>query len=447
MYHCRPNWIFAVLLVSSCFRAFGQTTNAGSNPLNGRENNPYSRYGIGELRNGNNVALRGMGNITSAWANQYLLNTDNPASYSFLRRTTFEVGASGTTRTTHGTLNGSDISYRTGSVSVAYMNLGVPVGKNGGLCLGFRPYSTAYSRLEDTISFYTPIVSPIGRTVRSYLSRGGMNYAFIGGAAKYKGLSLGVNAGYVFGNFSRSDVLIPRDSFAVNDAFYTQFVTNNRVGGILWKAGLQYEIKIDSLHMLRLGGTLSLGQDMKEVFSEQRLSAYAFQDTVIRDTAYDSGERSGTLTLPLTYSAGFVFTRPGKWSVGADYTATQWSQFKSELSPTMMTGIAASSYRMSLGGEYTPGAETSRRYLSRATYRLGGYFGNDYLQLQNTQLSYFAITGGLSLPFRRSLSQLHAAVDIGRLGTTDNGLLRQNFVKLSLGISLSDLWFIRRYEQ
>lgn len=443
MYHCRLNQVFTFLLVLSCLRAFGQTTTSGSNPLNGRENNPYSKYGIGELRNGNNAALRGMGNITSAYANPYVANTDNPASYASLRRTTFEVGATGTNRTIHGTINNTDVSYRSGGVSVAYMNLAMPVGKNGGLCFGFRPYSATYSRLEDTLHPGTNPPSPIDTIIRSYLANGGLNYAFIGGSAKYKGLSIGINAGYLFGKFNNSDVVIPKSDFAVNNAFYSQFVTNNRIGGILWKAGLQYEIKVDSLHLLRIGGTLTLGQQMNEHFQEQHLAAYSFGDTVIRDTSYSSGELKGKLNLPLSYSGGIIFTRPGKWSVGVDYSATQWSGFSSQYAPGMNVGIAASSYKAGIGGEYTPAAENSRRYLSRATYRLGASIGNDYLQLATVQLPFYNVTAGFSMPFRRSLSQLHAAVEVGALGTTNNGLMRQNYVRVTVGLSLNDLWFIR----
>lgn len=443
MYHCRPKQVITFLLALSCFRVFGQTTTSGSNPLNGRENNPYSRYGIGELRNGNNTVLRGMGSITSAYANPFSVNTDNPASYASLKRTTFEVGATGTNRNIHGTINGTDASYRTGSASVAYMNLGLPVGKNAGLCIGFRPYSTAYSRLEDTLSATTTPSSPIDTVIRSYLANGGLNYAFIGGSAKYKGFSLGVNFGYLFGKFNNSNVLIPASYYSINNAFYSQFVSNNRIGGILWKAGLQYEFKVDSLHMLRVGGTVSLGQQMTEHYQEQHLAAYSFGDTVIRDTSFNSGELKGKLTLPLSYSGGIMYMRPGRWSVGIDYSATDWSSFSSQSSGTMNIGIASTSYKMGIGGEYTPGAENSRRYLSRATYRLGASLGNDYLQLSGLQLPFYNVTAGFSLPFRRSLSQLHTAVEVGALGTKDNGLVKQNFVRITVGLSLNDLWFIR----
>jgi hypothetical protein len=183
---------------------------------------------------------------------------------------------------------------------------------------------------------------------------------------------------------------------------------------------------------------------LKQHFSEYHIAYYNFTDTVTRDTSYNLPETEGRLTMPLSYSVGIMLTRDNKWGVGVDYKATKWSEFKSDLNSYMNTGIAASSYRISVGGEYTPDAENLRHYLSRGTYRLGAYYGTDYLQLQNTSLPYYGITAGASLPFRRTLSQVHAAIDVGVLGTTENNLNRHNYVRFTLGISLNDLWFVKR---
>src|SRR5271165_4136874 len=95
MFHTRVRCLLIVLFSFVCFKAVAQTTaSSGSNtsaPLTENENNPYNKYGIGSLWNGNNVVLQGMANITSAFEDPYEANTDNPASYSFLKRTTYEV--------------------------------------------------------------------------------------------------------------------------------------------------------------------------------------------------------------------------------------------------------------------------------------------------------------------------------------------------------------------
>jgi hypothetical protein len=444
MYHRRAKSLLTVLLTGLCIKVFAQTNGSGSNPINGKENNPYSKYGLGELSNGNNTVLRGMGNITSAYANPYQANTDNPASYSYLKRTTFEVGAQASGRTIHGKLDGADVSYKSGTASVAYMNLAFPVSKNAGMILGFRPYAHTFYRLEDTLTTTTVPASPIGSVIRRYEGQGGLNDAFLGGSFKFKGLSLGINAGYLFGTTQQTDVLLPFDTLTINNAFSSEFTKRSRIGGLHWKGGLMYEAKLDSTHVLRVGGTVGMSQKVNEHYSEYHLARYYYGDTIIRDTNYNVAETKGKLTLPLTYSIGVMLSRTGKWGVGLDYTATQWNLFSSELNTSMNAGIASSSYKASLGGEYTPDAGNIKKYLSRATYRLGAYYGTDYLQLQSQTLPYYGITAGFSLPFKRSLSEIHAAIDGGVLGTTNNGLTRQNYIRVTLGLTFNDLWFIKR---
>lgn len=445
MFHCHAKSLLLVLFVFSGNVIFAQTTAAGSNPSNGRENNPYSKYGIGELVNGNNAVLRGMGNITSAYANPYKVNTDNPASYSFLERTTFEVGAVASTRTVHGLMNGVDQSYKTGTATLAYLNMAVPINKRGGLNFGFRPQTHVYYSLSDTMRTTSTPPSPIGDVERRYNGEGALNYAFLGGSARYKGLSLGFNAGYLFGTIRNSSYLAPFDTSSLYDnSFRAEFSNYSRIGGIQWKGGLQYETRLDSTHTLRFGGTVSMGQKVTQHFSEFHISSYYFGDTITRDTSVNINEQKGKITLPLSYSIGVMLARNNKWAIGIDYAATQWSDFKSDLSAGLTTGIAGSAYRLSAGGELTPDADNIKRYLSRATYRIGAYYGTDYLQLKGQALPYYGITAGVSLPFKRSLSQLHAAVDAGVLGTTNNGLNRHNYVRFTLGISMNDLWFVKR---
>lgn len=445
MCHCRNKFLLLFLLVLIGYNAVAQT-GSFSDPHNGKENNPYSKYGLGELRNGNIGLLRGMADITSAYYSPYQINSDNPASYSFLERTTFEVGMNAATRSVNGFINGTDQSYRTGTASVAYLSFAVPINKNGGFTFGFKPVSSIYYSLADSINTANG-TSPIGMVIKAYEGSGALNYAYMGGSAKYKGLSIGFNAGYLFGNVDHNAYVVPRDTLSTNRAFNNYFLNNTRIGGVYWKGGLLYELKVDSLHMLRFGATITLGQNVKEHYSSFAYSWFNFGDTTIRDTAYSFPEQTGDLTLPMSYSAGIMFTRPGKWGAGIDYTATQWSDFKSQLNPNLTNNIGTESYKLSLGGEYTPDATNMRNVLSRTTYRMGTYYGTDYLKIGGTALQYYGLTAGFSMPFKRSLSQIHAAIDAGQFGTTENNLTKHNYLRFTFGVSLNDLWFIKRKEQ
>jgi hypothetical protein len=429
-------YLVAVLFIFSGSLALAQTSGS-SNPLNGRENDPYSKYGIGDFINGNNTVLRGMGNATSAYANPYQVNTDNPASYSFLQRTTFEMGATASTRTINGTLDGAATAYTTGTATLSYLNIGIPVSKHAGMCLGFRPYTRTFYQMHDS----TP-GTPIGEVVNLFSGEGSLNYGFIGGAANWKGFSLGFNFGYLFGTTRNTTAVVPIDTNITNRAFTAEYTNYTRVGGLYWKGGAMYQHKLDSNYSFRIGGTVTLGQNVTERLNALQMSSYALGDTIVRDTVDYLGEQRGRLHLPLSYSIGIMLVRNDKWGLTADYSATQWSGFNSTPDTAMNYGIAKMSNKISFGAEYTPNINDIRNYWAKVTYRLGAYYGTNYLNLNNTALPFYGITAGASLPFRRSLSHMHFAFDVGRLGTTANNLLQETYVRFTIGFSFNDRWFI-----
>ncbi len=427
--------LLVVLFLFATSSLFAQTSST-SNPLANRENNPYSKYGIGELQNGNSTVLKGMGNITSAFENPYEINSDNPASYSFLKRTTYEVGMTASTRN----VNGGGSSYTTGTATLSYLTIAMPINKNAGLCFGFKPYTHSFYSLVDTIFSG----SPLGETVRSYNGDGGLNYAYIGAAYQYKGFSIGANVGYMFGTVNSTTQVASIDTVLTNRSYTANFSNYTRVGGIYWKGGAMWEHNLDSNYTLRIGGTVTLTQNITERLDAYQESVYNFGDTIVNDTSSYSGESRGKLKLPMSYSIGAMLVKNGNWSIGVDYTATKWSGFNSAPNVTMNDFVAKSSYKASIGGEYTPDANNIRNYYSRITYRFGLYYGTDYLTFQNTQLPLYGLTLGASLPFRRSFSHLHTSLDIGRIGTNTNNLIQETYVRFSLGMSFNDLWFVKR---
>ncbi len=436
MCHSHAKIALVGLFILGGINAVAQTSTV-SNPTNGRENIPYSKFGIGELSDGNSAALRGMSNITSAYSHPFQINTDNPASYASLQRTTFEVGGFGSSKS----LTGGGFTYSTGTASLAYLSIGVPVGKNAGLCFGFRPYSHSYYSLVDTLLSSS---TTIGRVERGYNGEGGLNYGFIGAAARKKGFSVGFNFGYLFGNYTNITSASPLDTTGVFTAVYANY---KRIGGIYWKGGAAYEAKLDTFHTLRIGGTVSINQNLTQRVNAYNISTYNFGDTIVNDTSRYAGEQTGKMKMPLSYSIGAILSKNDKWSIGVDYSATQWSNFSSKPDSSMNINVGDMSYKMSLGGELTPDITNIRNYFARVTYRMGVYYGSDYLRISDQGMPFYGITAGASFPFRKSLSRIHTAIDFGRLGTTTNNLIQQNYVKFTVGISFNDKWFIpRKYE-
>lgn len=389
------------------------------------ENSPYSRFGIGEFRNGINPLLKSMGNITSAYNDPFAVNADNPASYASLLLTTYEGSLVANTRTIH---SGNE-KFRSGMATINHLSIGIPMGKYAGMSLGYRPVTNIFYRLSDTT-----IIPGYGNTVRTFVGDGSLNYAFLGLAGKYKGLSLGANFGYMFGSTVYASLLESIDTVSVNDARFSKVL---RTGGIYWKAGAQYEAKLKKGLFLRSGVTFTANQGLNTTLDEYWVS-YNFSGG---DTSYSNLGQEGILTMPLMYSAGIHLADSNKWMVGVDFSGMSWTNY-SGFGRT--DSVADMSYRVGVGGEYTPDVSSLRKYFNRVTYRLGFYYGQDYVYLRNTPINYYAVTFGFGLPFKRYTDRVNTAFEIGQRGTEANGLFKEAFFRFTVGISLNDRWFIKR---
>jgi hypothetical protein len=99
--------------------------------------------------------------------------------------------------------------------------------------------------------------------------------------------------------------------------------------------------------------------------------------------------------------------------------------------------------RLSVGGFYIPKYNSFTSYVSRMTYRVGACFEKTGLVLNNQPIEDFGITFGLGFPLG-GLSKINIGVELGQLGTLDDGLIKENYANIMLGFSLSDIWFIKR---
>jgi hypothetical protein len=404
---------------------------AASAQNSNKENAPYSRYGIGEMAYGSNALLRGLGNASTAYKSTTAINSDNPATYSSLKFTTYEAGLMGATRN----LKTGGNSYSTGSASLAYLNIGIPLGKYGGMALGLRPQSKVFYHNTDTVN-----INGIGNVVEDYSGDGGLNFAYLGLSGKYKGFSLGVNAGYMFGTIeNKAGIINYRDTVRVLNSSFAQYT---KIGGIYWKAGAQYETALNKKTFLRFGATASVSQNLNA--DRENLATSVRKIGTVTDTSYVSSNLSGKIVLPLSYSFGAQIGGE-KWSAIVDYSVTAWSQFRNY---GLTDSLVDNASRFSAGFEYTPNPTSVYKYLSRVTYRVGFYYGTDHVKLRNNEIKSYAVTAGASLPFRRTPDRVHLAAEYGKRGTVSNGLIEEGFFKFTLGISLNatgnDSWFKKR---
>ena len=97
-----------------------------------------------------------------------------------------------------------------------------------------------------------------------------------------------------------------------------------------------------------------------------------------------------------------------------------------------------------LGGFVIPRYNSFNSYWKRIVYRAGVRFENTGLELKGESINEFGISFGVGLPVGDMFSNANIGFEYGSTGTTNAGLVKENFFNFSLSLSLNDRWFRKR---
>ena len=66
------------------------------------------------------------------------------------------------------------------------------------------------------------------------------------------------------------------------------------------------------------------------------------------------------------------------------------------------------------------------------------------LIFNNKSINDLGATIGLGLPVPGAFSNINVGFEYGQRGTTNAGLVQENYANFSIGLSLNDKWFVKR---
>ncbi len=148
-------------------------------------------------------------------------------------------------------------------------------------------------------------------------------------------------------------------------------------------------------------------------------------------------------TFPSQFTVGAGIGAPKHWALGVEYTNQKTSNFTNRsFNIDNITYENASKFR--LGGYYIPNYNSFGNYFKRVVYRAGARFEQTGLNVNGQDINEFGISFGLGLPVGRLFSNANLGFEIGRRGTTDFGLIQENFFNTFISFSLNDRWFEKR---
>ena len=386
---------------------------------------PYSFFGIGSLNFKGTVENKSMGGI-SVFSDSIHLNIQNPAGLAELGLVNYTLG--GTYKLTNQKTNTQEQQQSTSSFD--YLAVGIPMGKLVA-SFGLIPFSSVGYDLENVSDDVTT----------RFTGEGGLNKAFLTFAYRVTpNFSLGVDTNYNFGN-------IQNIAFSQQDGLELGSRETNRSDllGFSFNFGARYKAKVTK--DLELQTSIAYTPETNFKSENSRQSATIFElpsgSQVVREEIEVPVEDTD-FTFPSQLTLGAGIGKSKKWFVGLEYANQKTSNFTNRtFDLDNVTFTDASKFR--IGGFYIPNYSSLTSYYKRIVYRVGVRFEETGINVNEQDIKEFGISFGVGLPVGRLFSNVNLGFELGRRGTTDFGLIQENFFNTTLSLSFNDKWFNKRY--
>lgn len=405
--------ILAALMVIGAASGLRADETAGASP--------YSMLGYGRLNDHISASQRAMGGIGYALRSKRQVNVKNPASYAAIDTMTFlfDIGAN----IGAGRFSDTGQSFQKTLGGLDYITMQVPIGKWMGASVGLLPYSSTGYRFGTLI--------PDGQV--NYEGSGGVSEAYLGWAARpVKGLSVGFNAGLLFGNIV-NDTYVYADNGAA--ALYERIL---HVRDFNLGLGVQYGMTFNRIHTVTLGLTYTLGHKLHGQGYGTKYDISSDSGSSVDTIGYTS--LASRFALPATIGAGIAYQWDRRLTVGADFTYQAWHKAKFLGIENFSDPQAFNNrYTIAAGAEYTP--EVRGNYFKRMSYRIGARYGRDYVMVGPNAVKEFGLSCGFGFP-----TPMRTAVNLGfeytHRNTSPAATVAENYFMVSLGIALNEVWFV-----
>ena len=391
---------------------------------------PYSATGLGERNFNGTQATRHMGGL-DVYTDSIHANLNNPASYGFLKVTTYSVGV----HYKNTNLASSTESQNRDNASLDYLAISIPAGKFG-FGFGIIPHTSVGYQIEGQ----SPNASGIN-TLNRYEGEGGINQTYFSvGIPLSSFLAIGASAQYNFGN------LFYRTGQYAEGVDNGTFLTNeSSVSGLNYQFSIQSNIPIKKKYLLQ--GMVSFQPEAKlnsindRIFYTQSISTQTIVDfQEINLTS--QGLKETDLEASAVTKFGVGFGENKKWFLGYQRNLIKSANFSNDF--FNRSNVAYKDAKQwSIGGFYIPNYSSFTSYWSRVVYRFGFRSEQMSIIMNNTPLTETGISFGLGLPLG-SISNANIGFEISKRGEKNSNLIQETFVAMRIGLSLNDKWFIKR---
>lgn len=380
---------------------------------------PYSMFGIGSIDSGDHGANSGMAGLGIGLREENMLNTANPASLTSLKPKTFvmDIAVTGSVSEFHG--QGSRVWRGSGNIDRAAF--GFRIGSFVSAAVGLSPFSS----VEYKIGKEAFIEGKDGTYSSWFIGSGGLHKVHLSfGFDVFRDLSIGLSGSIIMGQITSVE----------ESGYWTSTVKS--VSGITpyLDFGIQYHRKLGRYSSITAGVTGSYRKD----FSMH--NTYSLTDSNDSTTVAETVKPTTRQSIPAYIGGGISFST-GKFTVGADYVLRKWSAIDSGSDFIRYKDMN----RLTVGLSYTPDKYDVRRYWKHIRFLLGASVDDSYLKVSGVSGLDWTVTAGMVLPVRNSTSFYWSLkYERNSFPLYNRNTVMENCIRLTIGLSFGESWFVRK---
>jgi hypothetical protein len=386
----------------------------------------YTRYGLGDVQNAYSARRLGMGQLGTSVADEDFIGALNPAGWNLLKMTRVEFGmAYNGLSVTNNLQNKFYASTRITGFTMAFP---VSTAYGIGMALGIVPVTNVNYQVTNHTADPNSYVGDYDLT---YKGSGGLSKIFVGTSYRLPfGLSIGATFDYYFGNLNYSSSVAFSGSNNVT-ADYTKTYRPKALGMTL---GL---ISPDLLNgSTSFFSDLRIGVSSNLVFNSTVDSLLTGSSSVRLDTV---NFLSFAMKIPYRLNAGASVVLNKRFLVSVDYVFQPWSDLS--INNDKLDNLRNMTM-FSAGFEYRAPKELGKSYYDAIILRGGFSYEQTQYFINNTGINQYSVYGGCSFPLSYE-NTIDVGIQYYIRGQVANSLIKENGIKLAVGISLGDIWFLR----
>lgn len=394
----------------------------------------YSSLGLGDFNHSGLTHNQAMGGLGISYGNGFNVNLVNPALS--VKNTAFNFQAafnysriSATSEIQKQQLDGGGLNYVAMSLPVAPGRWTVGLGLNQISSVNYNLSATSAVQNSDLLS------------VNHIQGDGGVTEAYLQtGFRLFKNLNVGLHGSYVFGSTIRSNQLMLSDADLNPVGVSTEYYERLSLSDVAVKGGVHYLQKIGDQKYLNFGAIYHIFGAIKGV-EYAKVADLGQADDPDAPGDILSDDVRGTVVLPNRLGYGITYEKINKLAIGLE---VQHQDFREYRNFKGQAEDLQNSYKVGLGAQFVPNIYSIDSFLDRITYRAGLEYEQTPYIIGGESIKDIGINFGGSIPMN-NLSLMNIALKYGTRGSTANGLVKENYFKISLGISINDnSWFYKR---